>query len=82
MGNLLCVLAVEHRSFVMLLMGRTFVGLGGARVLNRRYIADTVCLSGYSVVLKGLIASFCLSLTHVIWSRSLSISAPSSLQHL
>ncbi len=42
MGNLLCAGAVQHSSFVMLLVGRLLVGLGGPRAINRRYIADTV----------------------------------------
>ncbi len=42
MGNLLCADALKYDSFIMLILGRLLVGLGGPRIINRRYIADTV----------------------------------------
>ena len=34
--------ALSFDSFWMVLLGRTLIGLGGARGVNRRYIADTI----------------------------------------
>jgi len=39
-GNLLYGLALHFKSIEILLIGRIGVGLGGPRVINRRYIAD------------------------------------------
>ncbi|OQR84467.1 Major Facilitator Superfamily (MFS) [Achlya hypogyna] len=39
-GNLLYALALTYNSFAMVLVGRVLNGLGGARSINRRYIAD------------------------------------------
>ncbi|KDO26892.1 hypothetical protein SPRG_07606 [Saprolegnia parasitica CBS 223.65] len=39
-GNLLYALALTYNSFTMVLLGRVLNGLGGARSINRRYIAD------------------------------------------
>lgn len=41
-GNAMYGLALSYSSFALLLAGRLLVGLGGARGVNRRYIADTV----------------------------------------
>ncbi|CAM9520385.1 unnamed protein product [Discosporangium mesarthrocarpum] len=41
-GNLLYGLALTYDAFWMVLVGRTLIGLGGARGVNRRYIADTI----------------------------------------
>lgn len=43
-GNLVYALALPSGSLAMLLAGRVLVGMGGARVVNRRYIADHVDL--------------------------------------
>ncbi|CAM9396377.1 unnamed protein product [Chrysoparadoxa australica] len=43
-GNLLYALALNFQALWMVLVGRLLVGLGGARGVNRRYIADTVPL--------------------------------------
>lgn len=41
-GNLLYGMALPFNAFWMVLVGRLLIGLGGARGINRRYIADTV----------------------------------------
>jgi len=41
-GNMLYGLALEFDALWMALLGRVLIGLGGARGINRRYIADTV----------------------------------------
>ncbi len=56
-GNLLCLMAVDYRSLAMLLMGRAFIGLGGPRVINRRYIADTVPLHDRTFFSAAFVAS-------------------------
>jgi hypothetical protein len=42
LGNLLYAAAYEYKSLTMVILGRALTGLGGPRVLNRRYIADNV----------------------------------------
>jgi hypothetical protein len=39
-GNVLYFIAYDLGSVVVLFMGRFLIGMGGARVINRRYIAD------------------------------------------
>ncbi|CAM9985942.1 unnamed protein product, partial [Ectocarpus sp. 12 AP-2014] len=41
-GNFLYGLALTYDAFWMVLVGRMLIGLGGARGVNRRYIADTI----------------------------------------
>ncbi|CAN0368353.1 unnamed protein product, partial [Hapterophycus canaliculatus] len=41
-GNFLYGLALSYDAFWMVLVGRMLIGLGGARGVNRRYIADTI----------------------------------------
>ncbi|CAM9557712.1 unnamed protein product [Phaeothamnion confervicola] len=43
-GNFLYGLALSYDAFWMVLLGRLLIGLGGARGVNRRYIADTIPL--------------------------------------
>eukprot|EP00611_Tribonema_gayanum_P025678 TRINITY_DN5919_c0_g1_i2.p1 TRINITY_DN5919_c0_g1~~TRINITY_DN5919_c0_g1_i2.p1 ORF type:complete len:863 (-),score=287.56 TRINITY_DN5919_c0_g1_i2:526-3114(-) len=42
LGNIMYGLALSYDAFWMVLVGRLLIGLGGARGVNRRYIADTV----------------------------------------
>jgi len=43
-GNALYALAWDYNAPLFLLLGRFVTGLGGARAVNRRYIADAVSL--------------------------------------
>mmetsp|Transcript_11798 Transcript_11798/g.24043 ORF Transcript_11798/g.24043 Transcript_11798/m.24043 type:complete len:293 (-) Transcript_11798:732-1610(-) len=43
-GSFLYAMAFSFRSFSMIMVGRLLTGLGGARAVNRRYIADNVPL--------------------------------------
>ena len=44
-GNLLYTLALDLNAPFLLFLGRFCIGVGGSRVINRRYIADTVSVS-------------------------------------
>ena len=43
-GNLLYAMALQTDSFMLIIIGRLLNGIGGARGINRRYIADHVSL--------------------------------------
>mmetsp|Transcript_12492 Transcript_12492/g.18201 ORF Transcript_12492/g.18201 Transcript_12492/m.18201 type:complete len:440 (+) Transcript_12492:38-1357(+) len=45
LGNLLYFLAYDANSSLVLVLGRLLIGIGGPRVINRRYIATYVSLS-------------------------------------
>ena len=59
-GNLLYAVAYDLNSLSLLLIGRFLFGMGGARAINRRYIADFVSLKSmtrycyYFVMMGGL----------------------------
>ncbi|CAN0408862.1 unnamed protein product [Ascophyllum nodosum] len=55
-GNLLYGLALTFDAFWMVLLGRALVGLGGARGINRRYIADTIPMKSRTAYSTAFVA--------------------------
>jgi len=61
-GNVLYGLALPANSIKLLLLGRVLVGMGGARVVNRRYIADHVDLEYRTEASAAFVASTALGM--------------------
>lgn len=43
-GNIMYFIAMDLDSAIVLFVGRFLVGLGGARCVNRRYVADYISI--------------------------------------
>ncbi|CAM9689171.1 unnamed protein product, partial [Choristocarpus tenellus] len=56
-GNLFYGLALTYDALWMILMGRSLIGLGGARGINRRYIADTIPIESRTAYSASFVAA-------------------------
>ena len=56
-GNVLVTLAYDWGGLPMLFIGRLLTGVGAARALNRRYIADFVSVEGRTTASIGFVAA-------------------------
>ncbi|CAN0408322.1 unnamed protein product [Ascophyllum nodosum] len=56
-GNLLYGMALSSDAFWMVLLGRTLIGLGGARGVSRRYIADTIPVESRTAYSAAFVAA-------------------------
>ena len=62
MGNFLYSIAYDLESLTILLMGRFLFGMGGARAVNRRYIADFVSMRAMTKYCAAFVAMGALGL--------------------
>ncbi|CAN0151835.1 unnamed protein product, partial [Ectocarpus sp. 4 AP-2014] len=61
-GNFLYGLALTYDAFWMVLVGRMLIGLGGARGVNRRYIADTIPIASRTAYSAAFVAAGALGM--------------------
>lgn len=61
-GNLFYAIAYDYNSIVLLLIGRFVFGMGGARAVNRRYIADYVSLKALTKYSAAFVAASAIGL--------------------
>ncbi|CAB1098638.1 unnamed protein product [Ectocarpus sp. CCAP 1310/34] len=61
-GNFLYGLALTYDAFWMVLVGRLLIGLGGARGVNRRYIADTIPIASRTAYSAAFVAAGALGM--------------------
>ena len=55
-GNLFYTIAYDYNSITLLLIGRFLFGIGGARAINRRYLADYVSLESMTKYCSAFVA--------------------------
>lgn len=80
-GNLLYALAYEFDSLWMLIIGRFLFGIGGARAVNRRYIADYVSLKAMTKYSNYFVAMGLLGLVIGPMLASVIAYLPSFVWH-
>ena len=62
LGNIFYAIAYDLNSLTMLLIGRFLFGIGGARAVNRRYIADFVSMQSMTKYCSYFVAAGSLGL--------------------
>jgi MFS family permease len=62
LGNIVYLIAFDLDSAFLLFFGRFCIGIGGARVINRRYIVDTVSVKQRTRISTIFVASGALGM--------------------